>query len=380
MCESVFWRRDPSGLRGCHRTEFNRRGPRREGRTRRPPPTSFAPQERLGVLCGSPRSLRLNLFRAVAVASFLATPPAAATAMQVADDEAAETRKVVFVAGERSHGHGAHEHHAGLLLLSRLLNENHAGLETVVYENGWPSEPTAFDDADAIVIFADGGRNHPALPHLEALGRLMDRGVGLVLLHYAVEVPVDNGGRELLDWVGGYFETHWSVNPHWTMQSLEFPDHPITRGVTPYEIDDEWYYHMRFREGMAAVQPILTALPPPSSLERPDGPHSGNAHVREAVLERQEPQHLAWAIERENGGRGFGFTGAHWHWNWGHPMQRRLVMNAIAWAAHADVPEGGIEVGVVTIEDLEANQDYDPRSDFDRERFRQMVDRWHAEF
>lgn len=314
---------------------------------------------------------------------FLAMSPATASAVQAAGDaradaaDASEQRKVVFIAGRRSHGYGAHEHNAGLLLLSRLLSEHHDQIEVAVHENGWPSEPTAFDGADAIVIFADGGRGHPALDHLDELGTLMDDGVGLVLLHYAVEVPRDNGGMELLDWVGGYFETHWSVNPHWTMQSLEFPDHPITRGVAPYEIDDEWYYHMRFRDGMAGVQPILTALPPASSLERPDGPHSGNPHVREAVLERQEPQHLAWATERQDGGRGFGFTGAHWHWNWGHPMQRRLVLNAIAWAAHAEVPEAGIDVGVLTIEDLEANQDYESPEDFERERFRRMIEEWH---
>lgn len=291
-----------------------------------------------------------------------------------------ERRKVVFVAGPRSHRYGAHEHHAGLLLLSRLLSENHDEIDVVLHRDGWPSQPDAFDDADAIVIFADGGRNHPALPHLEALGALMDRGVGLVLLHYAVEVPTDNGGSEFLDWAGGYFETHWSVNPHWMMRSLEFPDHPITRGVALYEINDEWYYHMRFRDGMTGVQPILSALPPESSLERPDGPHSGNPHVRRAVLERHEPQHIGWATERENGGRAFGFTGGHWHWNWGHPMQRRLVLNAIAWAAHAEVPENGVGVGVVTMEDLEANQDYDPPNNFDRERWSQLVEQWHRDF
>jgi type 1 glutamine amidotransferase len=297
----------------------------------------------------------------------------------VPGSEAASRRRVVFVAGERSHGYGAHEHHAGSLLLARLLEEHHPGIESNVHRDGWPADPATFADADAIVIYANGGTHHPALPHLDALGRLMDRGVGLVVLHYAVEVPADQGGRELLDWVGGYFETDWSVNPFWDMESMPFPDHPIARGLAAYSINDEWYYHMRFREGMAGVQPILTALPPASSLERPDGPHSGNPHVRAAVLERGEPQQLAWATERADGGRGFGFTGAHWHWNWGHPMQRRLVLNAIAWAAHAEVPHGGVGVGVVTMEDLESNQDYDPPADFDRDRWRRLVERWHRE-
>ena len=68
---------------------------------------------------------------------------------------------------------------------------------------------------------------------------------------------------------------------------------------------------------MKGVTPILTALPPKETLSRGDGPHSGNPDVRSAVLERKEPQHVAWAAEREGGGRGFGFTGGHDHWNWG---------------------------------------------------------------
>jgi len=292
----------------------------------------------------------------------------------------AQKRKVVFVAGRRSHGYGSHEHHAGSLLLSRLLNENHPEVESVVHENGWPSDADAFDDAAAIVIFADGGSGHPAVRHLDELGALMDRGVGLVLLHYAVEVEKETAGEQFLDWVGGYFETHWSVNPHWSMRSLDFPDHPTTRGVLPYQINDEWYYHMRFRDGMSGVQPILSALPPASSLEREDGLHSGNPHVRAAVLERNEPQHLAWAVERTDGGRGFGFTGAHWHWNWGHPMQRKLVLNAIVWAAGAEVPENGVDQGVVTMEDLEQNQDFTPDERFNRERWSQLVEQWRREF
>jgi hypothetical protein len=138
------------------------------------------------------------------------------------------------------------------------------------------------------------------------------------------------------------------------------PTHPITRGVQPFETHDEWYYHMQFREGMKAVVPILTALPPASSLERPDGPHQNNPHVRAAVLDRKEPQHVAWAVERADGGRGFGFTGGHWHWNWGHPMQRKLILNAIAWAAKAEVPAAGIETPRVTLEQLEENAEETP--------------------
>ncbi len=47
---------------------------------------------------------------------------------------------------------------------------------------------------------------------------------------------------------------------------MKLPEHPITRGVKPFKINDEWYYHMRFREEMEGVTPILTDLPPDATL------------------------------------------------------------------------------------------------------------------
>ena len=86
--------------------------------------------------------------------------------------------------------------------------------------------------------------------------------------------PKGESGNRFLDWIGGYFETHWSVNPHWTAKFDNLPEHPITNGVESFEVNDEWYYHMRFRPEMKGVTPILSALPPASTLTRPDGPHS----------------------------------------------------------------------------------------------------------
>jgi type 1 glutamine amidotransferase len=73
-------------------------------------------------------------------------------------------------------------------------------------------------------------------------------------------------------------------------------------------------------------------------------------------VKRGEPQHVAWAAERANGGRGFGFTGGHFHKNWSNDPFRKVVLNAILWVAHADVPPGGVESSV-TAEQLAQNQD-----------------------
>ena len=119
------------------------------------------------------------------------------------------------------------------------------------------------------------------------------------------------------------------------------PDHPVTRGVKPFKINDEWYFHMRFVDGMKGVTPLFAAIPPASTMSRKDGPHEGNPEVRKAVAEGK-PQEMAWAFDRADGvGRGFGFTGAHYHKNWGEPNFRRLVVNAILWTAHVDIPAGG---------------------------------------
>jgi len=275
-------------------------------------------------------------------------------------------KKIVFLAGRASHGYGSHEHLAGCTLLAKCLQQGMPDYEVHVVPNGWPDDETILEGADCIVMYADGGGGHPVIPKLERMEQLTAKGVGLVCLHYAVEVPKGEPGDRFVKWIGGYFETHWSVNPHWVARFEQLPSHPICRGVKPFETDDEWYYHMRFREEMRGVTPILTAVPPASTLDRPDGPHSGNPAVRAEI---GKSQHVAWASERPDGGRGFGFTGGHYHWNWGDPDFRRLVLNAIVWTAHGDVPDGGVSERPVTLRDLEAGQD-EPPGNTDREAIR----------
>ena len=265
-------------------------------------------------------------------------------------------KKIVLIAGPPSHGPGEHEFRAGCLLLKQCLDKV-PDIESVVYSNGWPTVGNAFDQVDAIVLYMDGGAGHPALAdhRLQKLGALMQKGVGLACLHYAVEPTIQKGEKEFLEWIGGAFEINWSVNPDWTAQFTSLPEHPITRGVKPFSIGDEWYMHMRFAQEMKGVTPILAAIPPPSTTNRADGPHENNPAVREAVRLGQ-PQTLAWAFERPDGGRGFGLTGAHYHHNWADENFRKIVLNAILWIAKADVPPNGIE-SAVSEEELKANLD-----------------------
>ncbi len=257
------------------------------------------------------------------------------------DTQDTSLAKIVLIAGRASHGPGQHEHFAGCALLMNMLKQV-PGVFPVMARDGWPRNPAIFQGARTIVFFADGGGGHPILRdnHLEVVSNLMSQGVGLVCIHYACEPTQARGEKEFLEWIGGAFSIHWSVNPVWLAEFKELPRHPITRGLQPFRIEDEWYFHMRFPEGMRGTTPILSAVPPASTMARGDGPHSGNPTVRQEVADGL-PQHVAWARERPDGARGFGFTGAHFHRNWGDLNFRRTVVNAILWTAKVDVPEQG---------------------------------------
>ena len=284
-------------------------------------------------------------------------------------------KKIVLIAGPKSHGYGGHEHNAGCLLLAKLINENIPGAFATVYQNGWPKDPTALDNADSVVIFCDGGGGHVAMSHLAEMNALAKKGVGIACLHYGVEIPKGEPGDAMLGWTGGYFETDWSVNPHWTAEFKEFPRHQVANGLKPFTIEDEWYYHMRFQPDMKGVTPILTAIPPDSTRERPDGAHSNNPTVR---AQKGMPEHLAWTYERPGGGRGFGFTGGHWHWNWACDSFRKCVINGILWTAGFDIPETGFDTPRPTMDELQQNQDYPPDKKFNREEWEKKIEEWNA--
>lgn len=314
-------------------------------------------------------------------------------------------KKALLLAGNPSHGFGAHDHLSGCSLLAKLLNDS--GLVDAkvhsLKNDGWP-KPEAIEAANTIVIYSDGGGGHPFNAHLDELAARTAKGVGIVCIHYGVETTIGKPGQAFIDWTGGYFEPNYSVNPHWQAYYRQLPKHPTTSGVKPFSTHDEWYYNMRFREKMEGVTPILTDLPPASTLvvldkdgkivmeekdgkkvpklSRPENAHNNNPHARKAVLEDKAPQHTAWATQRADGGRGFGCSGGHDHWNWGNPQFRKLILNAIVWTAGADVPADGVPAGKVTVDDLLQNHDEPIPADFNekhRPRIQALLDEWNAQ-
>ncbi len=267
----------------------------------------------------------------------------------------ASPKKLVMIAGSPSHGPGYHEFNAGVRLLDQCL-KGVPGIETVVFLGGYPKDDSALDTADGILCYADGGQNHPLVreKRLARMGKLMAKGTGLMCAHYGVEVLKDLGGSEFKEWIGGYYENSFSCNPMWKPEFKEFPKHPIANGVKPFAITDEWYFNMRFRDDMKGVTPILTAKPSDTVRDGPyvypKGPYP---HIQAA---KGRAEHMMWAAERPDGGRGVGFTGGHTHRNWADDNFRKVVLNALLWICKVDVPANGV-ASMVTAEQMAAHLD-----------------------
>ena len=278
--------------------------------------------------------------------------------------------KLVFIAGKPSHPPGMHEFHAGTMLLTQCLKD-FPNLVIDRHDMGWVTDEATFADADAVVIYADGGKGHPAVQgdHLETLRKLMAKGVGFGVMHYGVEVLADLGGKEFQEWTGGFYETAYSCNPIWDAHYTTLPLHPVTNGVKPFNTTDEWYIHMHFRpafghgnqatqDGPAKFVPILVGTPSDATRDGPYvAPQGPYPHIQ---AEKGVPETTLWTIERPDGGRGFGFTGGHVHKNWGNDDVRKTVLNALVWVTKLDVPAGGVE-SHVTDEDLAKNLDLKPQ-------------------
>ena len=282
----------------------------------------------------------------------------------------ASDRTLVIIAGKPSHPPRMHEFNAGVKLLDHCLSDVQ-GLKTTIVLNGWPQDESILTSADAIVFYMDGGRRHEIVQEngrrLKLVDGLVGKGVGVGFMHFGVEVLADQAGEEFKRWIGGHYEHMHSVNPIWEPKFSSFPDHPVSRGVKPFEIEDEWYFNMRFVSGFSGNEPqqidemrfvpILVASP---SDDVRDGPYvypKGPYEHIQSAKGREEA--MMWTVQRGDHGRGFGFTGGHFHDNWANDDFRKVVLNAMLWIAKVEVPANGVESSV-SKELLDANLDPKP--------------------
>jgi trehalose utilization protein len=242
-------------------------------------------------------------------------------------------KRILIIAGSKSHGPGDHEFFAGSAILMNLLKQTE-GVWPIMARDGWPKNEKLFDTADCIVMYMDGRGGHPVVQgdRMKLVQKQIDRGCGWVNIHYAVDY-LPKHGKTVVGWMGGYYEPDYSINPHWDAVIRSLPRHPITRGVKPFTLRDEWYYGMRWIDDMKGLTPILQAVPPDNT--------RGTKYTQSR---KGEIETMAWAYERPDGGRGFGFTGGHFHRNWADEDFRRVVVNAVLWCAKVEVPEKGAKV------------------------------------
>ncbi len=252
-----------------------------------------------------------------------------------------QPKKIVLLAGPLdSHPKDTHEYERNIVLLKHCIDTSPAfkGARSEIHF-GWPADPAALDDADTIFVTSGGCdrklEDHPLYvgDHLQVLERQMKRGCGVIFHHWSTFHPAKHHDA-VTEWVGGYFDYETGPPPRkwfskietreW-MTSVGSPDHPIARGVKPFKVREEFYYNLKFRDEDPRLAPILLCR---------DGDVRANT--------------VGWAVERKDGGRGFGFTGGHFFANWWIPDFRRMVLNAIAWTAKLEVPAGGVDT---TLED-----------------------------
>ena len=252
-------------------------------------------------------------------------------------------RKVLLIAGKKSHGpegNRVHDYPWSVKLLKVALDNSSISNRLAVefHRDGWPADERVFDGADTIVVISDGrdGDAYTEALHLENAARvaqvdkLMKRGCGLVLIHFSTFAP-DSLSEKILDWAGGYFDWEEDGKKKWysaikTLDAevqLSNRSHPVLNGVAPFKMREEFYYNLRFNEADSRLKPLLSV---------PElGGRAANGNV------------VGWAVERADGGRGFGTTCGHFYDNWKNDSFRRTILNAIAWTAKADVPVAGVQ-------------------------------------
>ncbi len=282
------------------------------------------------------RSIRLSyVIAALALSGFLAAP----------ESLPAQTKKILFVAGPKDHGApGRHEYEKDLRTLAYALehSSNLKGITTEVIVGQVPRDLSKLKDVAAIVMESssdrlqnethslfvtktDGKTYSPEeMEFLKGFDALVKNGMGLVIYHYATWIDNQAGHDMLQRWFGGVRQAGLSQNPVDEWANAPAPgseNHPILQGVKPWSYREEVFCKFFFPPDVKTI-PLIVATP-------------GRSPVG--------PQVSAWAYERPDGGRSVTIGGMDWHNLLQMEDNRKYMLNAIVWAAKAQVPAGGVQ-------------------------------------
>ena len=275
---------------------------------------------------------------------FISAAMALVGSLAVPNSLPAQTRKIVFVAGPKDHGApGRHEYEKDLRTLAYALeHSNVKGITTEVIVGQVPRDLSKIKDAAVIVMESssdrlpeethalfvtktDGKTYSPdEMAFLKGFDDLVQKGMGLVMYHYATWIDNQTGHDMLLRWFGGARQAGLSTNPvdDWSMApSPGSENHPILQGVQPWKYREEVFCKFFFPPDVKTI-PLITGTPTRSTIG---------------------PQVAAWAYERNGGGRSVTIGGMDWHNLLQIEDNRRYMLNSIVWAAGMQVPPGGVQ-------------------------------------
>jgi type 1 glutamine amidotransferase len=188
----------------------------------------------------------------------------------------------------------------------------------------WADGPQMLAKADGVVLYLGAGAKwiEQTPERLAAFEQLASRGVGIVGLHWSLGSKEIDYKEHFLPLLGGF---HGGKDRRFLVLETDVRvadrTHPIARGINDFRVHEEFYFKLKFAD-VGQVRPIL-----------------------KADIEDQR-ETVAWAFERPDGGRSFGYSGADEHKNWEREDYRRLAAQAVLWTLKLPVPEQGLPVRV----------------------------------
>lgn len=224
--------------------------------------------------------------------------------------------RVLLIGKDRDHPPRSHEYMSECGLLAKCLRQT-PGVETLV-SDGWPKDSKLLEGVNVVVLYTAMGGNVLSAPACRAeVERLLDRGVGLVAIHWSTGADDGASGEWQLDHLGGWFGFSFSKIPIVDSRVHQVEkSHPICRGWADFDMRDEYYTDLKYHRD---AKPLLTAV----------------------VEGKRVP--IAWTFERLGAARGrsFGTVCGHFHDCFAIESFRRMLANAVLWAGGRDVPATG---------------------------------------
>lgn len=245
----------------------------------------------------------------------------------------AAPKKVLLIGQQPDHPYRTHTYMDDCELIAKCLRQTQ-GVEAAV-SRGWPDSPATLEGVSAIVVHTRlGGDVLFRKDRQETMSRLLASGVGLSAIHWGTGSADPEATGLWLNAMGGWFNAQKGGFSRYKVETSQVRDvageHPVGLGWSDFTCKDEWYYRLRF---LGTARPI----------------------ARVTVAGEDHP--VAWTYERADGGRSFGFVGAHFHDNFADESFRRVVVNGVLWTLKADIPEGGAPVAVKPA-DLELSKEF----------------------